>query len=58
MTTCSENSAGAISLVSQPLAGTRPRIREEPGSLEGEVPGVTGTDQSLPYRGAGSATVA
>src|SRR6476660_7236859 len=38
--------------VSQSLASARAIFREEPRSLEGEVPSSAGTDQGVSYRGA------
>jgi hypothetical protein len=48
----------AIAIVSQPMASAGTRIRKESGSLEGEVSGVTGTDQNLPHRSTGSTPIA
>src|SRR5271165_5180857 len=45
-------------LVSQPLAGTRAGVREEPRSLEGEVQDVAGAAQGFPHRSAGSGSFA
>jgi hypothetical protein len=44
--------------VSQPSASARAVFREEPRSLESEVPGATGADQGVSYRGARFAPVA
>ena len=45
-------------LVSQPLAGTRAGVREEPRSLEVEVQDVARAAQGFPHRSAGPASFA
>src|SRR5512135_1766494 len=47
-----------IHLVPQPLAGARAGVREEPRSLEGEVPGLAGTGQGVPHRDSRPASLA
>jgi hypothetical protein len=43
-------------IVSQPVACTRTRVREEPRWLEGEVQEVAGTNQGVPHQGEGPAS--
>src|SRR4051794_37144020 len=47
-----------IYLVPQPVAGTRAGVREEPRSLEGEVPGFAATGQGIPHRDSRPASLA